>query len=210
VPSLFRRKSEEPAAPVEAEEPRPAVVSKGYTPSKYDLGKKTPKRVIAGRRVAEPPAADRREAAKRLREKQRQERLEAREGMAKGEERFLLARDKGPVRKLVRDIVDSRRTIGTWFFGTTFLIMLFGIFGGGNRSLNGAIYQAANALFLLMLAATAVDSFLISRTVKRLVHERFPDAPDKMRSLYLYATMRAISFRFIRNPKPQVKVGQSI
>ncbi|MGI5237065.1 DUF3043 domain-containing protein [Dactylosporangium sp. CA-139066] len=209
MPSLFRRKSEEPAASVEAPEPEPAAATKGYTPSKRDLGQTTPKRVIAGRRIAEPPAADRREAAKRLREKQRQERLEAREGMANGEERFLLARDKGPVRKLVRDIVDSRRTIGTWFFGTTFLIMILGLFGG-NRALNTAVYQAANALFLLMVVATLIDSYMISRTVKRLVKERFPNAPDKMSSLYLYATMRAISFRFIRNPKPQVKPGQKI
>jgi hypothetical protein len=208
VPSLFRRKSEEPAATVEAEA-EPDVAARGYTPSKRKLGQQTPKRVIAGRRVPEPPAADRREAAKRLREKQRQERVEARQGMANGEERFLLARDKGPVRKLVRDIVDSRRNIGTWFFGTTFLIMIFSIVGG-SRTLNAAVYQAANALFLLMLLATLVDSYLISRTVKRMVNDRFPGTQDKMRSLYLYATMRAISFRFIRNPKPQVKVGQSI
>lgn len=187
-------------------EPEPDVAQRGYTPSKRDLGKKTPKRVVAGRRMPEPPAANRREAAKRLREKQRQERLEAREGMANGDERYLLARDRGPVRRLVRDIVDSRRTIGTWFFGTTFLVMIVGF----NRALNSSIYLAANALFVLMLLATAVDSYLISRTVKKLVRERFPDSKERLGSLYLYATMRAISFRFIRNPKPKVKVGEAI
>ncbi|WP_432829618.1 DUF3043 domain-containing protein [Dactylosporangium sp. CA-092794] len=205
MPSLFRRKSEEPAA-VAVSEPEPEVGPRGHTPSKRDLGQKTPKQVVAGRRVAEPPAANRREAAKRLREKQRVERVEAREGMANGDERYLLARDKGPVRKLVRDIVDSRRTIGTFFFGTTFLVMIVGF----NRSLNSSIYAAANVLFFVMLLATAVDGFMISRTVKRLVRERFPDAKDRMGSLYLYAVMRSISFRFIRNPKPQVKVGQAI
>ncbi|GAA4251075.1 DUF3043 domain-containing protein [Dactylosporangium darangshiense] len=208
MPSLFRRKSEEPAASVAVSdaEADSSLGAKGVTPSKRDLGQKTPKRVVAGRRVAEPPAANRREAAKRLREKQRQERVEAREGMANGEERFLLARDKGPVRRLVRDIVDSRRTIGTFFFGTTFLVMIVGF----NRSLNQSIYTAANALFFLMLLATAIDGFMISRKVKKLVQERFPDAKERMGSLYLYAIMRSISFRFIRNPKPQVKVGQSI
>ncbi|MFG2044384.1 DUF3043 domain-containing protein [Dactylosporangium sp. NPDC048998] len=206
MPSLFRRKSEEPAAAVAVSEPEPDQASKGHTPSKRELGQKTPKQVVAGRRVPEPPAANRREAAKRLRDKQRQERIEAREGMANGDERFLLARDKGPVRKLVRDIVDSRRTIGTWFFGTTFLVMIVGF----NRTLNPSIYMAANALFFVMLLATLVDGFMISRTVKKLVRQRFPDAKDRMGSLYLYAVMRSISFRFIRNPKPQVKVGQAI
>lgn len=206
MPSLFRRKSDEPATQVEAPEPELESVSRGFTPSKRDQGKKTPKRVVAGRRVPEPPAANRREAAKRLREKQRQERVEAREGMAAGDERFLLARDKGPVRRLVRDIVDSRRNIGTWFFGTTFVVMLVS-FG---RNLNPSIAIAANALFGVMLLAMIVDSFLISRTVRKLVRTRFPEATDKLGSLYFYAAMRAISFRFIRNPKPQVKVGQAI
>ncbi|GAA0735218.1 DUF3043 domain-containing protein [Dactylosporangium roseum] len=189
-----------------AEDTESEIAARGHTPSKRELGKVTPKRVVAGRRAAEPPAANRREAAKRMRERMRAERLEAREGMANGEERYLLARDKGPVRRLVRDIVDSRRTIGTWFFGTTFLVMLVGF----NRNLNPSIYFAANALFGVMFIATAIDSYLLSRTVKRLIKERFPDTTEKLGRLYFYAIMRGISFRFIRNPKPQVKVGTAI
>jgi hypothetical protein len=204
---LFSRKSAEPAVAATPEPAEPEVApGRRQTLSKRDLGKTTPKRTVAGRRVAEPPAANRREAAKKMRERQRVERLEAREGMANGDERFLLPRDKGPERKLVRDIVDSRRTIGTFFFGTTFLVMLVGF----NRNLNPSIYFAANALFGLMALATAIDSFLISRTIKRLVTQRFPASTEKLGRLYFYAIMRAISFRFIRNPKPQVKVGATI
>jgi hypothetical protein len=206
VPSLFRRKSDDPDTSVAVSEPEPDSATRGYTPSKRDQGKKTPKRVVAGRRVAEPPATNRREAAKRMREKQRAERLEARQGMANGDDRFLLGRDKGPARRLVRDIVDSRRTIGTFFFGTTFLVMLVGF----NRNLNPSIYIAANALFGVMFVATLIDSFLISRTVKKLITQRYPDTDEKMGRLYFYAIMRGISFRFIRNPKPQVKVGAPI
>ncbi|MEU0563046.1 DUF3043 domain-containing protein [Dactylosporangium sp. NPDC006015] len=207
MPSLFSRKSAEPAA-APAPEPDEADVTAGrrQTLSKREQGKTTPKRVVAGRRVAEPPAANRREAAKKMRERQRAERLEAREGMANGDERFLLARDRGPERRLVRDIVDSRRTIGTFFFGTTFLVMLVGF----NKNLNPSIYFAANALFGVMAVATAIDSFLISRTVKRLVKQRFPNSTEKLGRLYFYAIMRAISFRFIRNPKPQVKIGATV
>ncbi|MEV4137451.1 DUF3043 domain-containing protein [Dactylosporangium sp. NPDC049742] len=207
MPSLFSRKSAEPAAAT-TPEPDEAEVTAGrrQTLSKREQGKTTPKRVVAGRRVAEPPAANRREAAKKMRERQRAERLEAREGMANGDERFLLARDRGPERRLVRDIVDSRRTIGTFFFGTTFLVMLVGF----NKNLNPSIYFAANALFGVMAVATAIDSFLISRTVKRLVKQRFPNSTEKLGRLYFYAIMRAISFRFIRNPKPQVKIGATV
>ena len=81
---------------------------------------------------------------------------------------------------------------------------------GFNRALNPGIYLAANLLFLLFALATAVDSYLISRKVKKLVTERFPKTHQRMRSLYLYAIMRGITFRFIRNPKPKVKPGAKI
>jgi hypothetical protein len=205
VPSLFRRRTvEESSAPVVEDEPSPAA--RGHTPSKREQGKKTPKRRSTVRRTIEAPPADRREAAKRMREKQKSERLEARAGMLAGDERYLLPRDKGPERALVRDIVDSRRTIGTWFFGLTFIVMLIGF----NRSLNPSIYLAANLLFLLFALATVVDSYLITRKVRKMVLERYPGTNQKLRSLYFYAIMRGISFRFIRNPKPKVKPGASI
>jgi hypothetical protein len=207
VPSLFRRKpAESSESTSDTATASDAAKAKGYTPSKRELGKSTPKRPEMVRRTAEAPPADRREAAKRMREKQRTERAEARAGMLRGEEKYLLPRDRGAERALVRDIVDSRRTIGTWFFGLTFVVMLIGF----NRSLNQSIYLAANLLFLLFALATAVDSYLITRRIRKLVAERFPNTTVKMRGLYFYAIMRGISFRFIRNPKPRVKPGAEI
>jgi hypothetical protein len=214
VPSLFRRKSTEAELVADAVEASSAADAaddekarhKGYTPSKRDLGQHTPKRRDPTRRVVEPPPANRREAAKRLREKQRAERVEARKGMQEGDERYLLPRDRGPERALVRDIVDSRRTIGTFFFGVTFVVMLVGF----NRNLIPQVYLAANLLFLLFAAGTLVDSLFICRQVRKLVGERFPKTQQRMGSLYFYAVMRAISFRFIRTPKPRVKPGTQI
>jgi len=193
VPSLFRRKTEEVVEPVadEVTEVDKPVRSKAYTPSKEELGQATPKRRNTVRRTIEKPPADRKEQAKRLREKARQERAEARAGQLAGDQKYLLPRDRGPERALVRDIVDSRRTIGTWFFGLTFVVMLIGF----NRALNPSVYLAANLLFLLFALATAVDSYLITRKVNRLVTERFPNTQQRMRSLYFYAIMRGISFR---------------
>ncbi len=182
MPSLFRRKPAESESDSDTTTAPEAPKAKGHTPSKRELGKSTPKRPEMVRRTAEAPPADRREAAKRMREKQRVERAEARAGMLRGEEKYLLPRDRGPERALVRDVVDSRRTIGTWFFGLTFVVMLIGF----NRSLNPSIYLAANLLFLLFALATAVDSYLITRRIRKLIAERFP------------------------NPKPRVKPGAEI
>lgn len=176
-------------------------VSRSYTPAK---GKATPKRAEAQKRKAEPPPTNRREALKRQREKSRADRAEAYEGMKRGDERYMLPRDKGPERALVRDIVDSRRTIGPWFFGGAFvLLFLFQI----------RIYKvqlAANIVWFMLAAAVILDSVLISRRVKKLVKERFPKTTESMRSLYFYGVMRAISFRKLRMPKTRVKIGEKI
>src|SRR4051794_29084509 len=141
---------------------------------------------------------------KRAREKQRAERQEAMAGMRAGDEKYLLPRDKGPERALVRDIVDSRRTVGTLFFGGAFLI-LFAI-----QIPNQQVQSIANLIWLLLAFALLVDSVFICRKVKKMVTERFPKTTLKMSSLYMYAVMRGITFRRLRMPKTRVKIGETI
>jgi hypothetical protein len=210
VPSLFRRKpadlvadttdsvsTSEPAATT----PRP----KGYTPSKKELGVATPKRTTNQRRAAEPAPANRRAAYKQMRERQRVERAEASAGMRAGDERYLLARDRGPERALVRSIVDSRRTVGTWFFAGAIIVLL-----GSSTRMPVAIQVASNLLWALLAVGVIVDSWLIARKVKRLVTERFPKTTQRMGSLYMYGIMRGLTFRRMRVPKPQVQLGEKV
>lgn len=203
MPSLFRRSPASPAAPepdpVEEVAPRP----KSYTPSKKELGVVTPKRQQAGRRIDAAPA-NRREALKQTRERQRAERAEASAGMRAGDERYLLARDRGPERKLVRDIVDSRRTVGTWFFGGALIVLL------GSTIRIPAVQLAANLLWAILALGVIIDSFLISRKIGKLVRERFPHTTVRVGSLYMYGIMRGLTFRRMRVPKPQVDLGGKI
>jgi hypothetical protein len=208
VPSLFRRKTAEPAdtsltddQPAGEVTPRP----KGYTPSKKELGVPTPKRTSNARKVGAPAPSNRRAAYKAMRERQREERAEAAAGMRAGDERYLLARDRGPERALVRDIVDSRRTAGTYFFVGAFIV----IFGSGSW-MPPAVQLASTFLWTLLAFAVIVDSFLISRRIKTLVRERFPKTTQRMGSLYLYGIMRGLTFRRMRVPKPRVQLGDKI
>lgn len=209
MPSLFRRKSEdvvETAGTSTEEAPAGSPVrAKNYTPSKRELGKVTPKRRDPHARKAEPPPANRREAVKRMREKQREERAESRAGMMAGDERYLLPRDRGPERAMARDVVDSRRTFGTWFFGTTFLV-----FVGANPAMPPIVQFVSNGIFALMAAATVFDSAMLCRQVGRLLQERFPQSEVRPRKLYLYVIMRGITFRRMRVPKPRVKIGETV
>jgi hypothetical protein len=204
VPSLFKRKPAEVEPEPEDDVPtteRP----KGYTPSKRELGKETPKRRGDLRRRPEPPAANRKEAMKKSREKARQDRAERRAAMMAGDERYLLPRDKGPERALVRDIVDRRLTIGTWFFGGALLVLI-----GSSKAMPPAIQLFSNLFWAALAVGTVLDSLLLAREIKRRIGEKFPKTDQRMRSLYLYAAMRGLTFRRLRIPKPRVKLGAKL
>jgi Protein of unknown function (DUF3043) len=216
VPSLFRRRPTDLVADAvddaeltadadngeDAEQERP----RRHTPSKRELGVVTPKRTSAQRRRGpEPPPANRREAARRMRERRREQRSESLEGMRRGDERYLLPRDRGPERALVRNIVDSRRTVGTWFFGGALIVLI-----GSSAAMPPAIRLVANLLWALLALGVVLDAILISRKIKKLIGERFPDTTQRPRSLYLYGIMRSITFRRMRMPKPRVDIGEAV
>ncbi|MCA2212498.1 DUF3043 domain-containing protein [Jidongwangia harbinensis] len=206
--SLFRRSKSADVAdsvtttePAEPSAPRP----KGYTPSKKELGVATPKRNSNQRRAAEPAPSNRREAYKQMRARQRAERAEAAEGMRAGDERYLLARDRGPERALVRNIVDSRRTVGTWFFAGAIIVLL-----GSSTRMPMPVQIASNLLWALLAVGVILDSWLIARRTRRLVKERFPNTTQRMGSLYLYGIMRGLTFRRMRVPKPKIELGTKV
>jgi hypothetical protein len=208
VPSLFRRKPESSGAvtaePDEAPAAEPEVRRpRAYTPSKKELGKVTPKRT--GARRVEPPPANRREAVRRMRLKQRESRAEARAGMLAGKEEYLLPRDKGPVRRLIRDVVDSRRNIATYFMPGAFVVII-----GTSGAMPPGVRLAANVFWFALALLVVVDSVVLCRKVKRLVRERHPDAAGRMRGHYAYAIMRSVTFRRLRMPAPAVNVNATI
>jgi hypothetical protein len=204
VPSLFKRKSPEPVVDEPtppAEDPRP----KNYTPSKRELGKSTPKRRDDMRRRPEAPPANRREAMKKARVKAREDRVERRAAMMRGDEKYLLPRDQGPERALVRDIVDRRLTIGTWFFGGALPVLI-----GSSRAMPQIVQLVSNLLWATLALGTIADTALIAFQIRKYMRERFPKSTQRMSSLILYAGMRGLTFRRLRIPKPRVKIGQAI
>lgn len=208
VPSLFRRKPSELVADATATvtEPDPnAPARKGYTPSKRELGVETPKRQGVQRRHDVQAPENRREAYKQLRDRQRQERAEADAGMRAGDEAYLLPRDRGPERRLVRNLVDSRRTAGTWFFAGALIV-----FAGSSTALPYQVQLASNILWAILAVTVIIDSFLISRRIKKRITEQFPTTTVRLGSLYLYGIMRALTFRRMRVPRPQVELGDKI
>lgn len=182
---------------------------KGYTPSKKELGVVTPKRPSphVRRPGATPVPRSRKQMTKEerreLREQRRARRREITEGMRRGDPRYLAARDRGPERALARDVVDTRRNVGTWFFAGALVVMFFSLTGLPEFIL------LANLLFVLLMVTLAVDSVLLCRKLKKLVRQRYPDSDVKLGSLYVYAVMRSITFRRMRIPLPRKELGDA-
>jgi cation transport ATPase len=170
-------------------------------------GRPTPKRSeAAGRRTGPvpPPPTTRKEAYKRMREQQAAGRGSTREAAARGDESALPARDRGPRRRLVRDVVDARRNAGSFFLFVAALVLV-GYFIP-NPAVQGYTVYVWFAFFLVILA----DSLILGRRIKKIVTERFPDHPESMRTLIWYGISRATMIRRWRFPKPQVAQGADV
>jgi hypothetical protein len=172
-------------------------------------GRPTPKRSEAqGRRPGPPPPppTTRKEAYKRMRETQASRRAEARQGAARGDDAYLPARDRGPVRKLVRDVVDTRRNVGS-FFLVIAAVALIGTIAPSILVRNYASFLLMG-FFLLLI----VDSVVLSRRIKRKLAERFPGDPQaqKTRGLVWYGISRSTMIRRWRFPKPEVPLGAEV
>ena len=168
-------------------------------------GRPTPKRSEAqGRRPGPPPPppTTRKEAYKRLREQQAATRTNARRAALAGDQNYLPARDRGPVRKLVRDIVDSRRNVGGLFLAVAAVALVGTIFPV--PAVQAYATFVLFSYFLLLIA----DSVVLGRRIKRTVAERFPDQPQ--RGVTWYGISRATMVRRWRFPKPEVAVGTAV
>ncbi|TLQ48536.1 DUF3043 domain-containing protein [Streptomyces marianii] len=165
-------------------------------------GRPTPKRSEAQtqRRRAQSTPLDRKEAMRRQREARRTDLAKQREALAGGDERYLPPRDKGPVRRFVRDFVDSRFCIAEFFLPLAVVILVLSMI---------RIPQLQNIAMLLWLGVIVmivIDSIGIWFRLKKQLNERFPDEPK--RGAVAYGLMRTLQIRRLRLPKPQVKRGE--
>ena len=170
-------------------------------------GRPTPKRSEAqGRRQGPPPPppTTRKEAYKRMREQQASRRGETRAGAARGDDNYLPARDRGPVRRLVRDVVDSRRNVGSFFLAIAAVALIGTVFP------NAVVKNYATLVLLSFFLVMIVDSVILSRRIKRKVAARFPDATGNARGVAWYGISRSTMIRRWRFPKPEVAPGADV
>ncbi len=163
-------------------------------------GRPTPSRkeaeALAKARAKAP--RDKKAARQLLRERRAEQNAKMRQGLRSGEERYLPARDQGPVRRFVRDFIDSRLSLAEFLLPLLIIIML-------TRPMAP---EFSDGLWGATMLLVVIDTMLLVFRLKRELKTRFPDESHK--GTTGYAVLRALQIRWLRLPKPQVKLGTKL
>ena len=164
-------------------------------------GRPTPKRSEAERRHRQPFSAptDRKAATQQTRNRDKESRAKNYAAMRRGEEWALAVKDKGPVRALARDFVDSRRRLSEYYmYSLGVLVILLFI---------PATRFYVDIVVLVIVLIMIGEGLFLGRQVLRLAAQRFPG--ERTRGVRLYAMLRAMQIRRLRMPAPRVKPGDT-
>lgn len=196
---MFRSRAKEEKAPADKAQ---VTNSKQTRDPEAPKGRPTPKRSEAQtqRRSVANTSTSRKDAAKRQREERRAQLERQRQALAGGDERYLPARDKGPVRKFARDFIDSRFNVAEFFLPMAVLILVLSMVRVAS------LQSIALLLWLVVIVLIVLDSILTGFRLRKRLSERFPDQNRK--GAVAYALMRSLQMRRLRLPKPQVKRGE--
>lgn len=192
---MFRRTKSETATTVPGD-PQGKPGGKGRpTPSRRDAE--------AARKATFKKPRNRKEASAIRREKVRTERSKMQQAMQTGDDRYLPAADKGPVRRFARDYVDARYSVMEFALPILLVVSLVGVvFSPQYPWLAGMV----NLLFLAMILLIGADWFLLTGGLRKAAGVKFPNESTK--GLGFYAVRRTMQMRRWRQPKPMVKRGE--
>ncbi|MDQ4501090.1 DUF3043 domain-containing protein [Sinomonas sp. ASV322] len=192
---MFGRKNGSAAESAGQPEEQPAapLVGKGApTPRRKDQEAARRRPIVPTDRKASK-AAERQAAA--------EERARTRRALETGDERYLPVKDRGDQKRFTRDVVDARFNVGEYlmFAALAFVVISF------------VVPQASEAQFYILIAFWVVfalvilDTFWLSRQIRKRLISKFREVE---RGTVWYGAMRALQFRPLRLPKPQVTRGQ--
>ena len=205
---MFRRRPSDTPDVLESEQSEPDAASdavpparSSYTPPKAGP---TPKRSEAesNRRGPYQAPTDRKAATRQSRDRDRTDRTRRTEALQRGEEWALPRKDRGPVRALARDVVDSRRSLSEYYLVAVIPIFVLIFLPYASLKL------AADAIVVVILIVVALEGYMVGRRVQQLANERFPG--QNARGVRLYAAMRGTQMRRLRIPKPRVNPGDTV
>jgi hypothetical protein len=192
---LFRRTKSETG---------PEPVASDLSSSGHKKGRPTPSRkdaeALNKARNKVPRTRKEQAAARRLSRGESSSQM--RDAMKTGDERYLPARDKGPVRRFIRDYVDSRFSFIELLLPVMVVVLILGWSG------SPGLASFANATLLAVLLVIVVEVVRTRSRLRKELSSRFPQ--ESQNGATYYAVMRSLQMRFMRMPRAQVKIGQQL
>jgi len=192
VSAVFGRSKESTAGP-----------SASTTPARDGgKGRPTPTRREAekGRRRSITAPRDRKEAYRASRERQREERTRSMQALRTGDERHLPARDRGPVKRYARELVDTRRSVAEFFLPIALVILVL------TFTSSAQLKALGSSLWLVLVVLIIVDSIVLTVRLRRGLSRSFPD--ESHRGALPYSLLRSMQIRRFRLPPARGKPGR--
>jgi hypothetical protein len=143
---------------------------------------------------------DRKVAASQSRDANRLTRAKQRAAMLSGEESALPARDKGPVKRYIRDVVDSRWNVGEFMLPVMMVVLALTFLPTVLPSLAPWTSLLVFGLVYGLVLVGVIDAFLMWRRTKAMIVAKFGEAPPPKSATYA-VTRRS------RLPRPQIARG---
>ncbi len=169
-------------------------------------GRATPSRkeAEAARKARLKKPVSRKDQAKRERAAREAMRAKQREALKTGDDRYLPAREQGPVRHFARDFVDRRRNVAEYLIPFLFVILVF-LFVSGLAGHPEWSNFATALVYPVVILGVIVDETILVRSLRKELKARFE--PDETNGTSFYAILRSSQLRRMRLPKPQLKHG---
>ena len=165
--------------------------------------KPTPKRKDQEAARRQPlVVADRKQAKQIDKAKRNEQMAKTRQAMISGDDSGLPARDKGPVRRYMRDYIDARRNLAEFMLPVMLIVLALSFL----RTSTILFFVTLLTYSVLLLAV--VDTFLMYRGLKKRLAAKFGADAASTKGNGMYAAMRAFQMRRSRMPRPQVKRGE--
>jgi len=167
-------------------------------------GRPTPRRKDAEAQRRKPLVpGDRKAAAKAARARSREIRDREFAAMKSGDEKNMPYRDKGPIKRFIRDFIDAR-----WSFGEFFLpIAIVFVFLTALTNQNPVFALTILVALYGVIVATILQAWITSRKLRKALEAKFGD-DGLAKGNMTYGIMRSLQIRRSRLPRPVVKRGE--
>ena len=146
--------------------------------------------------------ADRKQAKQADRAKRNAQMAKTRQAMLTGDEAGLPPRDKGPVRRYMREYIDARWNLAEFMLPVMLLVLAL------------SFVRTSTILFFVTLLTYGVllvavaDTFLMWRRLRKRLAEKFGQEAASAKGNGMYAAMRAFQLRRSRMPRALNKRGE--